>query len=287
MVTTPNPADIRARVDEQLLAELIAFHARARVTSHPRVFSTLSYPGYDENVIAPFELSELSFSPVEGAAVPLTSTTPVSPALVRQGSVRDFLLGSLSFDLVSRLIAGALCARDDTGGRNYPSGGGLFPVEAFLVPLRVDAVENLPPRTYRVRANSKQLEILGAVDAPALLASINRPPMDGPMHAAFAIAYAANLERCIVKYRSRGYRNALVEVGSMIQQVDLCAKHLGLGTVPWAWFDDYEWSKFLGLNPVRLPLVMLQLVGRPAVRRAVEPAPMPTVVATPTETQEL
>jgi SagB-type dehydrogenase family enzyme len=284
---TANPADIRARVDEELLNELITFHARGRITSHPRVFSTLSYPGYDEKVIAPFELAELSFSPVEGAVVPLSTANAASPALVRRGSVRDFDLRPLSFDLVSGLIVSALCARDDSGSRNYPSGGGLFPVEAFVIPLRVDAVEGLPPRVYRVRANSKQLEILGAVDAPSLLATLSRPPLDGAMHAAFAVAYAANLERCIVKYRSRGYRNALVEVGSMVQQVDLCAKYLGLGTVPWAWFDDYEWSKFLGLNPVRLPLVMLQLVGRPAVSRALEPAPLPVPVATPPTAGEL
>jgi SagB-type dehydrogenase family enzyme len=259
----PKIDELRVSTDTALLDDVIRFHARGRVPSHERIFGTTIYPGYDPATVNQYEFGEYEFSPVAPENIPLAPPAQMPPALRRRGSVRSFSDRPVPFRVLSSLIDAAVCARDEAGHRPYPSGGGLYPIEAFIVPLHAESVEGLALCNYRVLAKSRALELVGPV--PRHLRDVLfRAPMNQPSRPSFAIVYAAHFERCLVKYRYRGYRNALIEAGAMVQQVDLCAQALGLGTVPWAWFDDYEISKLLGLNPTRLPLVTMQLVGYPA-----------------------
>jgi len=259
----PKIDELRVSVDTTLLDEVVRFHARGRVPSHERIFGTTMYPGYDPATVSRYEFGEYEFSPVAPENIPLAPSTEVPAALRRSGSVRSFSNRPVPFGVLSSLIDAALCARDETGRRHYPSGGGLYPIEAFIVPLHAESVEGLALCNYRVLAKTRALEVVAPV--PRHLSDVLfRAPMNQPTRPSFAIVYAAHLERCVVKYRYRGYRNALIEAGAIVQQVGLCAEALGLGSVPWAWFDDYEISKLLGLSPTRLPLVTMQLIGYPA-----------------------
>lgn len=249
--------------DPEVLADIRDFHARQRITSRTEVFSTLVSPGYDPRHNATWEFQEFAYSPLPIALRALAPCEPSPAMLRRRGSVRAFAEKSVSYETLSALLGWAKCAVDSGGHRPYPSGGGLYPIETFVVPLRAGGVETLGNAVYRVLAKSRQLEFVANVAPAEVLEALSRPPLVLQRPPAFALAYAASFERVIPKYRHRGYRTALIEAGAIIQQVDLCAKALGLATVPWAWFDEYELSRLLEINPVRLPLVLCQLVGAP------------------------
>lgn len=249
--------------DDEVLKEIRDFHARQRITSRTAVFATLVSPGYDPEFNATWEFQEFACSPLPIGFRALAPFDPAPGLLRRRGSVRAFDSQAVSYETLSALLGWAKCAVDSGGHRPYPSGGGLYPIETFVVPLRPDGVETLGHAVYRALARSRQLEFVAAVEPSDVLDAISRPPLILRKPPAFALVYAASFERVIPKYRHRGYRTALIEAGAIIQQVDLCAKALGLATVPWAWFDEYELSRLLGLNPVRLPLVLCQLVGFP------------------------
>lgn len=249
--------------DEQVLTDIRDFHARQRITSRAEVFSTLVSPGYDPAFNATWEFEEFACSPLPIALRDLAPCDPPPHLLRRRGSARAFAGQPISYATLSALLGWAKCAVDAGGHRPYPSGGGLYPIETFVAPLRPDGIETLGSAVYRVLAKSRQLELVAAIEPSDILEAISRPPLGLRKPPPFALVYAASFERVVPKYRHRGYRTALIEAGAIIQQVDLCAKALGLATVPWAWFDEYELSRLLGLNPVRLPLVLCQLVGVP------------------------
>lgn len=249
--------------DPEVLAELRDFHARQRITSRPEIFSTLVSPGYDPVFNATWEFEEFAHAPLPLGTRALAPCGPAPAPLRRRGSVRSFAPQPVGFDTLSALLRWAKCAVDDGGHRPYPSGGGLFPIETFVVPLRREAIVSLDDAVHRVLARSGRLERVAEAAPERLLDALSRPPLGLSRPPPFALVYAASFERVVPKYRHRGYRTALIEAGAIIQQVDLCAQPLGLATVPWAWFDEYELSRLMGLNPVRLPLVLCQLVGLP------------------------
>ena len=75
------------------------------------------------------------------------------------------------------------------------------------------------------------------------------------------ILYLVHIKKSIFKYRYRGYRHALMEVGSMYQQVAMVSQSLGLGSTVWSGFNDYQVMDELGLDRrMFLPLTM-QFLG--------------------------
>lgn len=77
----------------------------------------------------------------------------------------------------------------------------------------------------------------------------------------FALVYAVFFERAIFKYRTRGYRLALMEAGSMYQTADLYAKALGLRSRLWAGFTDFQVAKTIGIDMRHMAPLVVQFFG--------------------------
>jgi SagB-type dehydrogenase family enzyme len=76
-----------------------------------------------------------------------------------------------------------------------------------------------------------------------------------------ALIYVAYLPKTLFKYRYRGYRLALMEVGSIYMLIELRAASLGLNCRLWSGYTDHMLSKAIGLNPALFAPMCVHLIG--------------------------
>jgi SagB-type dehydrogenase family enzyme len=170
-------------------------------------------------------------------------------------------------------------------GRPVPSGGGLYPVEAYLVagpPL--DAAlyhyDSVHHALERVRDGDHRKALAGTLTDPA-----------GPLPHA-AIVLTAVPWRSMVKYGHFAYRLICQEVGILIAQAMAVGEPAGLAARAHLAFDDDALDALLGLDPWReSALAVLTLapsrgaepaaaaVGEPVGPFAVENRPRPRALA--------
>jgi SagB-type dehydrogenase family enzyme len=129
--------------------------------------------------------------------------------------------------------------------RPVPSGGGLYPLELYIL---VQRVNGLAPGVYHYNVLSHLLERLdeGALP-PGLLSGLF---MSQPCVAqsAFQLVISAVFARSLWKYRDRGYRYLLFEAGHAAQNCNLVAAALGLGSLNLGGFSDADLAALLRLE---------------------------------------
>jgi SagB-type dehydrogenase family enzyme len=191
---------------------------------------------------------------------------PVSleEAVGRRESVRDFRDEPLTLAEASQLLWACAGRRVDGvsgASRVFPSAGGLYPLETYLVAGRV---ESLPPGLYRYLWKEHALEPLKAGD-------IRRELAQGALGQGFikdapaSIVIAGVYERAGRAYGERGtVRYIHMDAGHSSENVYLQASALGLGTVAVGAFVDEKVKRALGLDRAE-PLYIMP-VGRPAPR---------------------
>lgn len=134
--------------------------------------------------------------------------------------------------------------------RAAPSGGGLHPLEAYVL---VQRVQGLAPGIYHYRCAE---QALAPLPAPA-------QPMAALLHAALAgqhwfadapvlVVITARFERCFWKYRqhAKAYRALLLEAGHFSQTLYLAATEAGLGAFVTCAVNDAVLEQALGLAPM-------------------------------------
>jgi putative peptide maturation dehydrogenase len=136
--------------------------------------------------------------------------------------------------------------------KGSPSGGGMHPVEAYLLVRRV---EGLSPGLYHYHAVEHALEPL-AGSAPAHLARLARRAVAGQRYLAAApvlVVLAARFSRNQWKYRqhAKAYRVMLLDAGHLSQTFQLAATELGLGSFITAAVNEIEIEQAFGLEPMQ------------------------------------
>ncbi|HIE04131.1 MAG TPA: SagB/ThcOx family dehydrogenase [Candidatus Latescibacteria bacterium] len=186
-----------------------------------------------------------------GDEVPLPQPRYSGPLSVEEGifkrkSVRSYGDGPLTLSEASQLLwaAGGMTVDGLTGPtRAYPSAGGLYPLEVYLV---VGDVEGLRPGIYRYLWRKHTLEMVKEGDLRRRLMEAalgQRAIGDAPMSLVLAAVY----ERTTWKYGERGkVRYVHMDTGGAVQNVYLQAEALGLGTVCIGAFRDDAVRKLLG-----------------------------------------
>jgi len=121
--------------------------------------------------------------------------------------------------------------------RTYPSPGGLYPVEVYVLALNSEDIEK---GVYHFDFESHQLakinDISSTDELPMMLGDhdnlyANKAP--------FAVVMTSVLPRSTVKYENLGYRFALIESGIMGQHLALAATAQNIGSLFWgAYYDD-------------------------------------------------
>ena len=224
-------------------------------------------------------------------ALPRTPASALSDLMQRRTTCRNFdtrqVLCAADFSAVLERVfaAQAVHTVSETAAvvkRNSPSGGGLHPVEAYLL---VNRVEGVAPGLYHYHGGDHALEPLPCAEAadPEAFAALARRVVAGQYWFADAhviVVMAARFFRSFWKYRShaKSYRALILDVGHLSQNLYLASTELGLGAFITAAVNEVVSEEAFGLDPLREgPLAVCGFGHRAAQRETVEFDPLKRV----------
>jgi SagB-type dehydrogenase family enzyme len=163
-------------------------------------------------------------------------------------------------DLALADLAAALGASYASDGgtrrRPVPSGGALYPLELYVLALRVDGLERavLHYNPFRHR-----LELLAALDPARARETLVDPSLLD--HASALIVVTGMFWRSRFKYGARGYRFTLLEAGHVVQNTLLAATALGVPALPLGGFYDCRLDALVGADGVDESTLYAVVVG--------------------------
>jgi SagB-type dehydrogenase family enzyme len=199
--------------------------------------------------VAPFKedpsVATIELPPPSLPAMPLAETI-AGRASCRRFAEEPMTLGQLG-DLLHTGY-GTIGVSDFLGEfleRPVPSGGGLYPLELYVLAQRV---MGLVGGGYHYVPVTHVLEVIQPSPLPSLLATemfLGQPYL---AEASAIIVMAAVVERSLWKYEDRGYRYILLEAGHVGQNLSLGATALGLGCLSLGGFFDDDIAGLLRLD---------------------------------------
>jgi putative peptide maturation dehydrogenase len=195
----------------------------------------------------------------EGQRIPLprTARTDFDHLLARRATCRNFdadrpLPHALFAQLIERVFAAQAHVRvsDDTVflKKTSPSGGGLHPVEAYLI---VQNVEGLAPGLYHYHATAHALEPMPLPKQPLYdlaMAAVAQQHWFANAHA--MVLLAPRYDRSFWKYRNhaKAYRAIALEAGHLSQTLYLSATDAGLGAYITCAINEVPLEQAFGLD---------------------------------------
>ena len=143
--------------------------------------------------------------------------------------------------------------------RAQPSGGGRFPVEAYLIVFR--SSQDLNAGLYHYNIKNHQLDVLW--DREFTDEDINKLfTYQWVKDAAVAFVMTAIFSRTQDKYGERGYRYILLEAGHIGQNMYLVSEALGLKCCALGGTRDEELEKLIDIDGVTESVVYALAVGK-------------------------
>lgn len=133
------------------------------------------------------------------------------------------------------------------GFRNVPSGGGLYPLEIYIVIFNGHIESGL----YHYRPDINAIEQLKIGDfSDDLNDIIQAEPYVNMKSGSCLILTTGIIERLIIKYGDRGYRFLMQESGLVGQTISLLAEALDLGSCMLGGYNDDKINEFLEIDGV-------------------------------------
>lgn len=151
--------------------------------------------------------------------------------------------------------------------KNSPSGGGLHPIEAYVLAQRVASVQ---PGLYHYRVDTHGLDLLCPMDTLpagfALTAVAGQPWFH---QAPVLVLLVARFGRSQWKYRNHPklYRAITLEAGHLSQNLYLAATQHGLGAFITAAINEIPIEQALRLDPMQQGVMAICGLGPRAARR--------------------
>ena len=244
-----------------LIGEVLRFHQR-----------TVSIPTHSvHNIAGHFEVQQWISGIRQTDALPAMPRERISLNVSRT----QFAASADHFDQEWRMSVEALGAllyrafgRDESLHKRYPSAGALYPILPILCVFGDDAVAGIRPGAFAFDARSPGLlrletwlpERLTTLQEVVCASGAARPSR-------LAIAYAMDMRRALTKYRFKGYRHALIEVGLGAQAFREALREVGeqhgrkFGERCWSDFADNALTAACGLDIRLAPITLLQWFG--------------------------
>jgi SagB-type dehydrogenase family enzyme len=146
--------------------------------------------------------------------------------------------------------------------RTAPSGGGLYPIDIYVVSLRVNGLDRgiyryrpLTDSLVRVGERIEAEKVVDALAIPDEIISISR--------ANVLFLFVGHPWRSMRKYGSRGARFLFLEAGAMAQNIHLATEAIGFGSVDCASMYDDEIHEALRIDGLHQTLVHALILGYP------------------------
>lgn len=214
-----------------------------------------------------YEANKNAFKMYTGAGIiELPPPRPVRPvtvldAIAARRSQRTFGVTTPSLDALATVLAagyGVHGARAGMAARAVPSGGGLYPLELYVLQLASGPVPNgvhhYHPGRHCLQTVRRECD-RGAVERASIYPEIIA-------QAPLVLALTADLPRTRAKYGERGYRLALLEAGHVSQNLYLIVQALDLAVVALDGFYDDRVHALLDVDGVSEIALVLFAVGQ-------------------------
>jgi SagB-type dehydrogenase family enzyme len=207
------------------------------------------------------------------------NSRPFLEVLEGRSSTREFSPNGMSLPLLSALLFYSARSRNisqddelgDTDRRNYPSGGGRYPLEIWLVVPR-RACSALRAGIYHYRPREHALERTCGFGSVAEKFLERARASAHPLAAEqgwLLLAISARIARTSWKYDSIAYSMILKEVGCLMQTVYLVAGALGLGACALGSGPLDLLPQVTGVNALLEPQVGEIVIGRPRLSQRI------------------
>jgi SagB-type dehydrogenase family enzyme len=182
---------------------------------------------------------------------PQLPTKSLGAAIASRYSCRRFLPTPLSLESLSTLLHasyGVLGSTEFDGEfleRPVPSGGGLYPLELYVLAQRIDG---LPGGVWHYVPLGHKLEWILSDPLPRSLSAelfLGQPYL---IDCSAIVVITAVVERSLWKYEDRGYRYILFEAGHVAQNLNLSAAALDLSSLNLGGFLDHDVLGLIGAD---------------------------------------
>lgn len=172
---------------------------------------------------------------------PIDPEVTLLQTLKRRRSSHEVTKTPLSLQDLSYILS--CLGLNDRGTKTYPSGGGLYPIETYLLARRVDGLE---VGAYHYHTTTHALEHLWTIpEKLEMFGSVNTWAEDARALLIFTGIWYKNS----YKYKDFSYLLGTLETGHAGQNAVLAAAALNIPACPLAGFNDDVAVKLLDLNP--------------------------------------
>ena len=206
--------------------------------------------------------------PMTALPAPIPLEISVQQAIAARLSCRRFSSGAVELGDLSTVLATGYGVRSrvfldefEMLERLVPSGGGLYPLELYLL---IRNVPGLAPGVAHYASLGHGLETVREIELPGSLVTELFMGQDYLAQASVIVVMTAVLQRSLWKYGDRGYRYILMEAGHVAQNMNIAAACLGLGSLNLGGFFDQDLGGLLGIDSdIEVPIYGVAL-GQPA-----------------------
>ena len=199
---------------------------------------------------------------------PLSLDMGLGAAIRGRVSTRMFTADALTLDQLSTithagygLVGRTLFGQVEFLERSVPSGGGLYPLELYVIARAVDGLE---PGIHHYVPLHHGLELVRPGLLPRAFSTYLFLGQPYATSAAAVIVLTAVTQRSLGKYGDRGYRYLLLEAGHVAQNINLATVGLGLGCCNLGGFFDQELASLVGADIEQEIPVYAVAVGVPS-----------------------
>lgn len=177
------------------------------------------------------------------------------------GSKRNFIdKRYINFKEFSEIIVESF-GYNKKNKKKYPSAGGLYSIFPLIYIYDNAMLSfNIEKGIYTFDENTNSIKLIKELD-DKVIQEIKENISEEELKSPYMFAYCINIKRSIAKYGVRGYRHALIEVGSIVQNVRSVLQQNSRGELCCSGFNDDQLTYLSGLNVRNAPIVLLQWWG--------------------------
>lgn len=181
-------------------------------------------------------------------------------------SCRDFSRRQLHVSVIASAFRSVLADRSRRGSpsRGYPSAGGLYSPEAYLIAARVHGVR---AGVYHYHPATRAFDVLGQ-DDPHVLKRLRGAIGQSIGTPAAYVIFSSKLSLLLDKYGLRGLRFAMIETGAAALALNYALAASGVSALWLGGFDDEIVASIVRvslLHELECPMLVLA-IGHPTQR---------------------
>ena len=176
---------------------------------------------------------------------PLSCETSLSNAISSRKSAEKFSGDAITLKELTTVLMNSYgeITRQEGIRRAVPSGGGLYPLNLYILASRVDSLDH---GVWYFDARRNGLTKIGDFNDESLCRTLLQE--EAVAGAAATIVISASFWRSRFKYGSRSSRFIFIEAGHVVQNMTLTAAALSLAGRPYGGFIDDELCDVIGVE---------------------------------------